>query len=299
MHHDKKTGLAIAVLLIGAVAAFFFRNDSLSSKDDPPAKEVQFEDRLIEGENTPYVHLPGTIEEPESPQTDRSETASNANDKDWDIPVPEFFETKADRKKPSELSRHRDGKINRRISQNSRAGKSGFSKPIPIKIDKKKFGSSSELVPQHNKEWRVNSATRASTKNKPASSSQMKDSLYTIRSGDTLSGLAFRFLGSSGRYFEIYQANRDVIDNPDNLRPGTEIRIPGERQNRTKTQPVSTQRNRSKQKSSEQIEVRNRRPSSSRQTALKKKTRLDLQPKLIPARRRVYFRTSRWRKSKK
>jgi LysM repeat protein len=49
---------------------------------------------------------------------------------------------------------------------------------------------------------------------------------YTVRAGDTLSGLAARFLGSSQRYREIFEANREVLATPDDLRVGMVLTIP-------------------------------------------------------------------------
>ena len=49
---------------------------------------------------------------------------------------------------------------------------------------------------------------------------------YTVQPGDTLSGLAARFLGSHARYLEIYEANRDVLRNPNDLQPRMVLTIP-------------------------------------------------------------------------
>jgi LysM repeat protein len=49
---------------------------------------------------------------------------------------------------------------------------------------------------------------------------------YTVRAGDTLSGLAARFLGSSQRYREIFEANREVLATPNDLRVGMVLTIP-------------------------------------------------------------------------
>ena len=49
---------------------------------------------------------------------------------------------------------------------------------------------------------------------------------YTIRSGDTLSGIAARELGDSRRYAEIYRANEERLGNPDAIRVGDAILIP-------------------------------------------------------------------------
>ncbi|TVQ53763.1 MAG: LysM peptidoglycan-binding domain-containing protein [Phycisphaerales bacterium] len=49
---------------------------------------------------------------------------------------------------------------------------------------------------------------------------------YTIQRGDTLSKIAQRLLGSAQRWREIYELNRDVINDADNVPLGAEIRIP-------------------------------------------------------------------------
>jgi nucleoid-associated protein YgaU len=49
---------------------------------------------------------------------------------------------------------------------------------------------------------------------------------YTIVSGDTLGGIAAKFLGKGSRYPEIFEANREVIEDPNKIFPGQKIRIP-------------------------------------------------------------------------
>ena len=49
---------------------------------------------------------------------------------------------------------------------------------------------------------------------------------YTVQEGDNLSTIAQRMLGSSRRYLAIYELNRDVLDSPDDLKPGMVLRIP-------------------------------------------------------------------------
>lgn len=53
-----------------------------------------------------------------------------------------------------------------------------------------------------------------------------KDEIYEIVSGDTLGKIAKRYYGSAGKYTRIFEANRDVIENPDRIYPGQKIRIP-------------------------------------------------------------------------
>jgi nucleoid-associated protein YgaU len=49
---------------------------------------------------------------------------------------------------------------------------------------------------------------------------------YTIKSGDTLSAISSRFYGTSSRWIDIYQANRDRLSSESAIRVGQEIRIP-------------------------------------------------------------------------
>lgn len=49
---------------------------------------------------------------------------------------------------------------------------------------------------------------------------------YTVRGGDTLSHLAYRFYGKAFMWPRIYEANRGVIRNPDYIYIGQKIRIP-------------------------------------------------------------------------
>lgn len=49
---------------------------------------------------------------------------------------------------------------------------------------------------------------------------------YTIQRGDTLSKIAKHFYGSGSKYPVIFEANREVIKNPDLIYPGQVVRIP-------------------------------------------------------------------------
>lgn len=53
---------------------------------------------------------------------------------------------------------------------------------------------------------------------------------YTIQSGDTLSGIAKRYYGDAMKYPVLFEANREVIKNPDLIYPGQTIRIPKQEQ---------------------------------------------------------------------
>ena len=54
-----------------------------------------------------------------------------------------------------------------------------------------------------------------------------KDMRYKIQEGDTLEKIAKKFLGSTRRWAEIYEVNRDVIKDPARIYPSQTIIIPG------------------------------------------------------------------------
>jgi len=49
---------------------------------------------------------------------------------------------------------------------------------------------------------------------------------YEIQSGDNLSKIAKRFYGDSNLYMRIFEANKEVIKDPNLIYPGQKIRIP-------------------------------------------------------------------------
>ena len=49
---------------------------------------------------------------------------------------------------------------------------------------------------------------------------------YTIQSGDSLSKIAKEHYGDANAYNKIFEANREVIEDPDKIYPGQQIRIP-------------------------------------------------------------------------
>lgn len=49
---------------------------------------------------------------------------------------------------------------------------------------------------------------------------------YVVESGDSLSAIAKKYYGNAMEYPKIFEANREVIKNPDLIFPGQKIRIP-------------------------------------------------------------------------
>jgi nucleoid-associated protein YgaU len=51
-------------------------------------------------------------------------------------------------------------------------------------------------------------------------------STYTVKAGDTLSKIAKQHLGDGNAYMEIFNLNRDQLDDPDKIKPGQVLKLP-------------------------------------------------------------------------
>lgn len=73
----------------------------------------------------------------------------------------------------------------------------------------------------------VSASTPATDKTAaPATTAAKKGRTHTVAKGDTLGAIAKKYLGSSARADEIYQANTDVLKNKHDLDVGQVLRIP-------------------------------------------------------------------------
>ncbi len=61
---------------------------------------------------------------------------------------------------------------------------------------------------------------------KAPASAGAKSARYEVQDGDTLCSIAQRLLQSRSRWKQLYEVNREVISDPDKLRPGSVLRIP-------------------------------------------------------------------------
>jgi nucleoid-associated protein YgaU len=52
------------------------------------------------------------------------------------------------------------------------------------------------------------------------------DRTYTVVAGDSLSKISKKFYGSPNKWKQIFEANKDVIKNPDLIHPGQKLKIP-------------------------------------------------------------------------
>lgn len=229
MHRDKKIGFALGILLLGIVAAFFFRNEpdpfaELPPLDDPAALDGQIAEKPI----APYT------DDPNAPIVNGPNSGTGNQ---WDLP-------KIYRPNPSNVPPG----SNLPTSPGAPAPIQ-LVDPVPqpkdvpntnINVGNPFGGSPPSGQPESslpgNESWTAVPEQPAPSNRPPANivhqerpvppSANSPPTLYKIKQGDTLSVLAETHLGSSRRYMEIYQANRDKLRNPNDIKVGMTIRIP-------------------------------------------------------------------------
>ena len=108
-------------------------------------------------------------------------------------------------------------------SAQERDGKLHFTGSVKSEAEKNEIWTAIKTIP----EWRdevvadikVTGGGEAAT---PAAAART----YTVKPGDTLSGIAKEHLGNANAYTKIFEANRDQLSDPDKIKPGQVLKIP-------------------------------------------------------------------------
>lgn len=87
------------------------------------------------------------------------------------------------------------------------------------------------IIPPPNSTTRssgVNGAVAANSGKRIPTDAAVSSATYRVRKGDTFYSIAQKMLGSSARWREVYECNRDVVKNdPKRLKPGMMLTMPG------------------------------------------------------------------------
>ena len=62
--------------------------------------------------------------------------------------------------------------------------------------------------------------------NVESGSSSTAAKIYVVVAGDSLSKIAKREYGDASEWKRIFEANQDVLENPDKIYPGQKLKIP-------------------------------------------------------------------------
>lgn len=263
MHTDRKIGFAMGILLIGIVAALFFRNEPLVDSSVPTVRrERELNQRLRERDVA--VYLKDDEEEVQKPESSDSEAETepawtlrdvlkNMDARNKSIPSPVVRSEKGlgkPRRKdePSQtdsdsdlqvIPRGRDEQRERTlIADGSLDDEPGVIadaprtklpplfpvvEPIPGEEPASEKSTSGKLGTD---DPVVEPAKDPAPVVNPEFQPPAEFDEYVVKYGDTLSGIAQKMLGSQSRYQEIFEANRDRMASPDRLDVGKPIRIP-------------------------------------------------------------------------
>ena len=89
------------------------------------------------------------------------------------------------------------------------------------------YGDASKAIAlRHNNEGMTAPGEEVLVPARVGSLEELGERLAVVRQGESLWGVSRRTLGKGSRWREIYEANRDVIADPDYVAPGTELAIP-------------------------------------------------------------------------
>ena len=114
-------------------------------------------------------------------------------------------------------------------SADERDNKLHFSGTVNSEHEKNQIWDAIKTVPDWQKDVvadirvNANAAKPTATAGTPGAT---QATTYTVQAGDTLSGIAKRFLGNANDYMDIFNANRDQLNDPDKIQPGQVLKIP-------------------------------------------------------------------------
>ena len=211
MHPDRKIGIAMGILLVGVVAALFFRNEPLVVDDGLSLRrENELNQRLQDRDVTIF-----------------------ANDSAADqLPAPTDHLDWSQSEMLTDLQVKQDASPTPIGSASSLAARRAMdengNEPLERLASRTADESSSDLPPTESEVTysTAGAAPSDSSSNLASNAAPQQFTEYTVKFGDTLSEISERFLGSQGRYREIYDANKDRMSSPDQLKVGKAIRIP-------------------------------------------------------------------------
>ena len=209
---DRKVGFAMGILLVGVVAALFFRNEPLSVDEAPTVeREEVIDSRLRDRDVAVYP--------------DERDAVRDDSDRTWTLPeLLREYGNQHHVALPIAQSES-DSLVTTDHSPPTRsANPNGTPSFKPPSADRDGPGDDVGDSAGTATGGDAVDTDRADNLHIPPSPVQYEE--YMVRYGDTLSAIADKLLGSADRYQEIYDANRDRMASPDRLQVGATLRIP-------------------------------------------------------------------------
>ena len=108
-------------------------------------------------------------------------------------------------------------------SAEEREGKLYFKGTVQTQDEANKIWDAIKTIPDWQHEVIADVKAVGTAPGAPAAGSE---TTYTVKSGDTLSKIAQEFFGDANAYMAIFNANRDLLKDPDKIHPGQVLKIP-------------------------------------------------------------------------
>ena len=109
-----------------------------------------------------------------------------------------------------------------------REGKLYFNGTVNSEDEKNQIWNALKTIPDWQKEVVADITVRPGARqqaHQPTGTAGSQQT-HTVQAGDTLSAIAKRYLGNANAYMEIFNANRDQLTDPDEIKPGQVLKIP-------------------------------------------------------------------------
>jgi LysM repeat protein len=107
-------------------------------------------------------------------------------------------------------------------SADERDGKLYFHGTVDSQDEVNKIWDAIKTVP----DWRNDIVGEIKVVQQPGNAGAAQSQTYTVKAGDTLSKIAKEHLGNANSYMQIFEANRDKLSDPDEIKPGQVLKIP-------------------------------------------------------------------------
>jgi LysM repeat protein len=272
MQRDKRIGLALAILLIGFATAFCFRPENGDMFRSPQLENTKaIDSQLAVQSNVPYLtglddkQENNDVEEISNPLNSEmvsSTTTEIKPDPHWEPYsfLNEEMENTDLLKNPDDFENLNSNDLKFTEKPEDRLASSPLAAPDPIG-HKKPSENDNQITDSENE--RQDHPWKSVTESRVLEDEPLEEDLldleeelpvqhltqkkkhprfHVVKSGDMLSTISKKYLGSSARYHEIYEANRDVLKSPHDLQVGMKLKIPSSENSYS---PIAGKRNKS------------------------------------------------------
>ena len=215
MHQDQRIGLALGVLLIGACAAFFFRNETHERPHPPQLRNAQeLDDRIAERSSRPYLKGIEVVEAADRARMRMVTDHGNGSESLDDDHGGSLWSPVESAGKP--LNSKGSGQRGPRANLTDIESEVQELEPIPVPGG----GAMSSAAASEQ------ATGRASQPGIKLEATPADERTHVVQKGETLSSIATKRLGNPNRFHEIFEANTDQLRDANDLRSGMVLRIP-------------------------------------------------------------------------